>query len=401
MLAGRLQFERLVPPGTEGTTLFRMLAAGGIVAIVLQPAVGAISDHTTSRWGRRTPYIVVGALADLAYLAGVATSNTVLAIAAFVFLLQVSSNIAQGPYQGLIPDLVPDRQVGLASGLVGLMIALGNVGGYLAGSVAIAAHQYGLVTVGLGVVEVTTMLLLLAPVREPRLAKPRLGRSWHSVAGSALGRDVLAHRSFMWLVASRLLFLAGGSVLTSLAPFYVARCFGLDEAASGGLIAILVGMVAVGTLVSVLPAARLSDRVGRRPVIALACGVGASGLLVCAAAPVIPVAVAGAVLFGIAAGTFLAVDWALLTELVPLESAGRFMGLANVAGGSAGLLAAAVGGTVMDVVGGPANGPTGPRAAIAVGALGLGIAGVLLVRVQEPGRRQWGPSGSPRMVRRA
>lgn len=386
ILAGRLQYEGLVPAGSEGTALFRMMALGGVLALVIQPAVGAISDHTMSRFGRRKPYIVAGSLADVVFLVGIATSNTVLAIAGFVLALQVSSNVAQGPYQGYVPDLVPAHQVGLASGLVGLMLILGNVIGLVVGAVAIATGQYVAATVGLGGLEVATMALLVTGVREGGAARPRAGRSWPAIAVSAWGRDVLRERSFVWLVGSRLLVLTGGSVLTNLAPFYLGRTFGLPSAEAGGVLVALVGVVAAGTLASVLPAARLSDRVGRRPVIAVSCVLGATGLLVCAVAPAIPLAFAGAALFGVSSGTFLAVDWALLSELVPRASSGRFMGISNVATGSAGILAVALGGTVMDLVGGPGRDPSGPRAALAVGAACFALGALLLWPVREPGR---------------
>jgi MFS family permease len=387
VLAGRLQFEALVPPGTEGASLFQMLAVGGIVAIGLQPAVGVISDHAASRWGRRRPFIFAGALGDIVFLVGIASSHTVLAIAGFVFALQISSNIAQGPYQGLVPDLVPERQVGTASGLVGLMVALGNVAGYLAGAAAIAWHSYAEVTIGLGLFEVAAMVVLVATIDEPRVALERRSRSWLEVARGAFGRDVLQHRSFVWLVASRLAFLTSGSILTSFAPFYVARCFGLGESETGTLFALVVGLLAVAMLASVVPAARLSDRVGRKQVILAACAASAGGLGVMAVAPTVTLAVAGAVLFGVGSGAFLGVDWALLTELVPLEAAGRYMGIANVAAGSAGIVAAAIGGTVMDLVGSIDGTASGPRAAMAAGALGVAVAAALLRPVREPDHR--------------
>ena len=100
----------------------------------------------------------------------------------------------------------------------------------------------------------------------------------------------------------------------------------------------------------------------------------------------LPVAFAGAALFGVASGTFLAVDWALLSELVPRASSGRFMGISNVATGSAGILAVALGGTVMDAVGGPGRDQSGPRAALVLGAACFALGAVLLRPVREPGR---------------
>ena len=75
--------------------------------MVVQPTIGSISDYTISRWGRRKPYILIGSMLDVAFLVGIASSQDLLAIAAFVALLQFSSNFAQGPFQGYVPDLVP------------------------------------------------------------------------------------------------------------------------------------------------------------------------------------------------------------------------------------------------------------------------------------------------------
>src|SRR5664279_1885895 len=73
ILAGRLEFERLVPAGTEGSALFQMTVFGAVIAAIVQPTVGSLSDYTVSRWGRRKPYIVVGSILDIAFLVGIAT----------------------------------------------------------------------------------------------------------------------------------------------------------------------------------------------------------------------------------------------------------------------------------------------------------------------------------------
>src|SRR6476661_5921233 len=102
---------------------------GAIIGIILQPTVGQMSDYAVTRWGRRKPFIVFGSLLDVVFLVGIATSNSVLSLAAFVTLLAVSTNIARGPFQGYVPDLIAAPQVGMASALVGLMQILGNITG--------------------------------------------------------------------------------------------------------------------------------------------------------------------------------------------------------------------------------------------------------------------------------
>ena len=67
-----------------------------------------------------------------------------------MILLQFSSNFAQGPFQGYVPDLVPAAQVGLASSLVGLMQIMGQVAGFTIGSIAAATHNYVAGTMALG-----------------------------------------------------------------------------------------------------------------------------------------------------------------------------------------------------------------------------------------------------------
>jgi MFS family permease len=387
IIQGRLQYTGLAAKGHEGEALFGVSVLGAIVAIVVQPTVGAISDYTTSRWGRRKPYIFVGSLLDLVFLAGLANSNSLVAIAAFILLLQFSSNLAQGPFQGYVPDLVPDRQVGLASALVGLMQVLGNVAGFLIAALAIGSNEFGLGLVALGVLEITTMLSVVVRVKEGRPPREREGRSWAQIGASAWGTDILHDRDYAWLVASRLFILIAGALLTNHVVFYLAQVFNLTQEQSRGPQITLLAVVALGTVLSVVPSARISDRIGRKPVIFASCGIGAVGVALVALAPSIPVAVVGASIFGIAAGTFLAVDWALMTDIIPTASSGRYMGISNLATGSAGTIAQLIGGAfVMDFVNRHTTYGVGPRATIGLGILMYVIGALLLRNVNEPDR---------------
>lgn len=388
ILGARLEFDGLVPNKDEaGRTLFLLTIGGALIAMLVQPTIGSISDYTISRWGRRKPYILIGSLLDVAFLIGIALSQDLLAIAAFVALLQFSSNFAQGPFQGYVPDLVPASQVGLASALVGMMQILGNVSGYVIAGIAVALDQYPLGLIALGVLELATMLSVVIRVREGQAPKSREGRSWRAIAAEAWGTDILHERSFLWLVASRLAVLMGGGVLTNLAVFYLARSLGMTQEEAGTAFIVMVGLVAFGTVVAVVPAARASDRIGRKSVIYISCAVGGAGLIVVAVAPSFPVAIVGAVVFGLSTGIFLAVDWALMTDIIPKASSGRYMGLSNVATASAGVLAVATGGTLMDLVGGP----LGPRAALWLAVVLFGL-GALLLRPVDERRREDQPA---------
>jgi MFS family permease len=379
------RMDDLVGKANAGSGLALLTLLGAIVAILVQPTVGTISDYTRTRWGRRKPYIAIGAVLDVVFLAAIATSNTYLAVVAFVVLLQVSSNFAQGPFQGYVPDLVPAGQVGLASGLMGVMIVLGRIGGVAIASVGLFTGDFVIATIGLGLLELATALVTVFTVDEGRSAPSRGGRSWLQVASGAWGLDILKERSFVWLLGSRLFVLMATVTLTDLIFFYMSRSLGLTDAEIGIWINVATAVIAVTTALTTFPAARLSDRVGRKALVYFTCVLGSAGMLGVALAPNIVLAIVFVVPVGIAAGAFLAVDWALMTDIVPKATSGRYMGISNVVTGAAGPLAIAIGGIAMDRVG-ALDFALGPRVAFSF-ALVYYALGALLLRPVDASRR--------------
>ncbi len=354
-----------------------------LMAIVVQPTVGMLSDYTVSRWGRRKPYIVIGASLDVVFLFGLAASQTYLMILAFLVLLQFSSNFAQGPFQGYVPDLVPARQVGTASGLMGVMIVMGQIAGVGVATLGLPGSLF-LATVGLGLIELATALVLVASVREGSDAPPRTG-SWMKVATSAWGTDILKEANVLWLLLVRLLFL-GAVTSTSLVLFYFERTHGLPEEDAAGLVFIGTLVVGIATAAAAFPGGKLSDRFGRRPMIWAACAIASVGMLLVAIAPSPWLAIAAFVPFGIGVGVFLSVDWALMTDVIPKDTTGRYMGILNAGTAAAGPIFLLVAGQVLDRVG-AIDRAQGPRAAMVVAALFLVGAAIALMKV-DPTRRE-------------
>jgi MFS family permease len=383
----RLKFDHLVEPGTEGRSLALVAAASFFFAIAVQPTVGAISDYATTRWGRRKPFIVGGALFDALFLIGIASANSLLAIAAFVTLLSLSTNIARGPFQGYVPDLVPEEQVGLASSMVGLMQVLGNVLGFGLAALANSQGSVGIAILAIATIEVVTMISVVVGVPNGPPAKPRNGRSWLSIAKETWGTDILRERSYVWLLASRLLILMGGaSLLNFILVSYLPDGLGLSRSETSGVFILMLAIASVVSLVAIVPASRISDRIGRKPVIYACTAIGALGLFLIAIAPGVPLAIVGAALFGASQGTFLAVDWALMTDIIPRASSGRYMGLSNVVTASSTTIAVIIGGFVLDLVGKQLGAGTGIRVELLFGVAYFAIGALLLRPVVEPDR---------------
>jgi MFS family permease len=370
---------------TQGTLLAIIFIAGAVAPILIQPTIGVISDYTVTRWGRRKPYIVIGSLLDIVFLLGLAVSNDFVAMVAFYFLLQVSSNFAQGPFQGYVPDLVPAKQVGMASGLMGLMLTLGTIAGVGIATVGGLIDNMVLATLALGVVEVATMVVLVATVNEGKGA-PLRTKTWGQVAFSAWGRDILKQRDVLWLLLVRLLFL-GAFNATLIAVGYFRRSHGMTDNDANSIVFIGTAIVGVCTALAAIPGGRLSDRFGRRPVIWVAAAIAALGLVGVAVAPHPAVAVAAWIPFGIGMGLFLSADWALMADVIPKATAGRYMGILNAGTAMAGPVFIIIAGPLQDVVANMIGDPLGPRVAMGVAALFVVAAGVALIKV-DPRRRE-------------
>jgi MFS family permease len=114
--------------------------AGLVVALLVQPLSGAMSDFTRHRLGRRRPWIIAGSLLNIVWLIGLIVARNYWVIAGSYILLQFTSNLGHGPAQGIIPDIVPREQRGIAAGAKGLMEMMGTIAAaVLAGRIVGAA----------------------------------------------------------------------------------------------------------------------------------------------------------------------------------------------------------------------------------------------------------------------
>ena len=366
---------------------------GAVVAFMVQPISAALSDSTRTRLGRRRPWILVGTTLDVVFLVALATSQTFLAFAVLGWLLQLSSNLAQGPYQGYVPDMVPEHQVGVASGLVAMMSTAGQLVGAGIGGLAVWLGDPRLGFIALAALLVATMLPTVLRVNDhPVAMAPRMGSR---LAGTrAALAEAWAHRSFVWLLVSRLFILMGTATLVATAQFFLTRSLGYSEQEAASAILVLLTITVVSAATAAAWAGGASDRLGRRRVIWLGCAISATGMAIIAlgsARPEIsvgglrfPLAGLGAVPVGVGAGLFLAADWALLVDIIPKPTAGRYLGISNIVTASAGATAATIAGLVMagatDLT---ADAALGPRVAVGV-ALAWYAIGAWALRSVDP-----------------
>jgi len=257
--AAVLQF---VPEEFKGRALAIVFAGGALVAMIVMPVAGALSDRSTARLGRRRPFIIVGALLNaLALLALAAAPSLALFVVAYWFV-QFANNFGGSAYSGLIPDRVPQEQRGSASGFMGLMIMLGTVGGSVVAGELIRRRPF-LVYLLIIAVLLATMGLTAWQVREEPLRRRGPFHLREFLAGFWISPR--RYPNFAWLFASRFLALLGFySILAFLLFFLKDYMHVADyERATGRLSAAVI----LGALTSAYLTGRLSDRFGRRGIV--------------------------------------------------------------------------------------------------------------------------------------
>jgi len=342
-----LRLLDFVAESEKNTYLGILTFTGLILAIAVQPIAGAISDRSGFSWGRRRPYILIGTIAILLFLPGIGLASSYITIFIIYCLLQISANTAQGPYQAFIPDLVPERRRGLASGVKSLMEIVGGV--TLLYPIAFfmdryyAAHEVFWLWLALGTLAIAligVLIITLLTVKE----RPGTGSqlSLLPTLYKSFRINVKANRDFIWFLVSRLLILMAFTTLQSFALYFLRDVVGIDNPALG--MANFSIAAVVGMLITVYPAGRLSDRVGRRPIAVASALLGALGIaLIFLFQHDYTLIILSAGLIGISFGAFMSTNWAMATDLVLRGEEARYLGLTNLATAGGAALARLIG----------------------------------------------------------
>jgi MFS family permease len=349
---------------------------GAVVAIVVNPLAGALSDRSVSRFGRRRPWTLGGAVATAAGLCLLGRLHTVPEIAAGWCLAQVGVNAMQAGLAASVPDRVPVAQRGTVSGWIGVAQTVSVVAA--AALVTSVPNYSGYLLLAAGVVTLALpFVLATADPPLPRAARPEFdvrafARSWRQ-AGS------WSH-DFRWAWLTRFLLVLGNAMAVVYLLYFLRRLrFNVlypGHTAEHGLVILLLAYT-VAVLATTVAAGRRSDRTGRRRrSVVLAGVIMAAAALLVAASPTWPVLLAAAPVLGAGFGIYLSIDQALITQVLPSAAdRAKSLGIISVASSAGQAVAPAIAAPTVTYLGGF----TALYLCVAVMAL-LGSASVCRVR---------------------
>jgi MFS family permease len=308
---------------------------GLIVAALSQPLVGAISDRTSSRWGKRIPYLAIGNLGLIVVTPFLGIANSFISLLIVIALIQLFIHVSQGPANALLIDHVPANRRGAGAGALNLSRVAGA--GFVTVMVMLlmsrsvsgeGATNWYWASIGLVMTILALTTLWTIGSLRPRRGDIDLPVSDESPTAEVVSKPAsTAHdmRGYYWFLIAMAMIVGALTGMQIFALFFLRDKVGLDNPAAGA--AALTMTIGLGAAIAVYPAGAISDRFGRMRVLYGASTVIAiaSGMLLLVSS-IIPILMIG-LFIGIGAAMFLSGGWALITELVPRENAGRSLGL--------------------------------------------------------------------------
>ncbi|POH57086.1 MFS transporter [Arthrobacter glacialis] len=335
--------------GKEGI-LALVTGAGAAVSLVANPLFGTFSDRSISRFGRRVPWVFIGALLGTIGLLGLTVAPTVAAMMLLWCLVQLGCNGALAAITAAVPDQAPVHQRGTIGGLASMGTVIGILLGAAVG--AVVAGNFALGYVLCAVALVAGMVPYLFYSNDIVLRKEdRPPFTWPAfVKGFWISPRL--YPDFAWAWITRFLVNVGNHMVTLYLLFFLRDAVGFENPEFGVLI--LTGIYAILTLVTAVIGGRWTDKVGRRkPFVIGSSAIIALAALILAFAPTWTGALIGAAVLGIGYGAYLAVDFALLTQVLPhAESRGKDLGVINVANSLPQVIAPLIAWPLVTILGG-------------------------------------------------
>jgi MFS family permease len=340
-------------PTTKVTSLAVLTTLAAIGSLLGIPLGGALSDRTSSRFGKRSPWIVGLSIVSGVLMIGMGFSANLVVLGMVYTLLWLTANMHQGALAAILPDRVPEARRGVASAVMGLGTPIGVlIGVNLASHIAL---RWGYAMLALFLIVGSAALVLGAPENSsssaPQPVDPATrGGRWRFFAA-------FQSRDFTLAFVSRFMLFMSYFTVAGYLYYTLSDYIGITQIPDGNVAVAVSTLLSITVIVWVFVATFcgwLADKLDRRKLFV---GISAMGLAASLIVPIVSPTWIGmmvyAVLSGAFIGTYYAVDLAVMSLVLPNpESAGRDLGLLSVATGLPQLMSSIVAGAIINHFGG-------------------------------------------------
>jgi Na+/melibiose symporter-like transporter len=324
-------------PADKDAVLAVVLTASSLLTLVVHPLAGAASDRTRSRWGRRAPWILVGAGGSAAVMVALGHAESVWAVALGWLVLQPLLNVLEAPLDAVLADRVEPSRRPRAAAFFGMGAAGGLAAGAAGAGLGVASPPLVYVALAAGLMIAAVFFVVANPDRSnaPRAVRLPIREAW-------------ASRDLRLVFTARFFLVLGHQLVMGYLLYIVMDLTGASVEEAGRTASLVIGLHIVSLVGGSVAGALWIRR--RVPWVVAASAVLAASLLIPLAAPGVAGLVAFAVIGGAARGVYLAADLALMIDVLPSAGdSGRDLGLLGLATIVPQTLAPAIAGLVLFV----------------------------------------------------
>jgi MFS family permease len=327
-----LKVNALVGIQEAPSSLALVAGTGALLAMFANPIFGKMSDRTSWPIGMRRPWMVIGLVGGSAGILIVALAPNITILLVGWWIAELLFNALLAAVVAVLPDQVPIGQRGLISGILGVGMPIASVSATFLVKL-FTGNQFAMFLVPCAIAG-GFILLFAVTLNDRRLApEDRPTLSLREIA-STFYVNPRKSPDFAWAFASRLMFVLAYAFLITYQAYYLLEKI-------GSTVAEVPQQIFLGTLAqsavliaAALTGGRLSDRTGRRKIFVFSASiVYGLALFVVAVASNFTGFLVGMAISGLGFGVYLAVDLALVVDVLPnRDTAAKDLGVFNIAG---------------------------------------------------------------------
>jgi MFS family permease len=317
---------------TQSVLAFGIISGiAGVCALIAYPLTGALSDRTTSRFGRRRPWILSGVVVFGVSLILLGLQTSIVGVGVFWSTTIIGFCIASAAMTSTISDQVPVNQRGFASAWISAPQAIGTIVGLVL-VVALGLSIFVGYT-GVGILVIVLALPFIATVPDQQIRKDQRPRGGFGALLSGFWINPVKHPDFGWTLLGRILVNLGNAFGTTLLLYFLEYPLQFNSTVATNNLLELTAVYLVFFVAAAVILGRVSDRIGRRKIfVYIAAYVQAAAALILAFVQTFDVALVAGALLGLGYGCYMAVDQALATQVLPdAHSRGKDLGIMNIA----------------------------------------------------------------------
>lgn len=324
-----------IDPANKVTLLGVLTSLGILTGMIISPLVGKLSDTTTSKLGRRRPWMFLGTIGSIVMLSIAMRAGNIAVLITANILAGFCTNTLVATVNLLLPDQVPPEQRGMASGIVGIAMPLASVvGAIVCGTILKTTSQrYLFIIISFAALALPTTLL----IKDKALPKEFATKFSASdiFKSFTFNPRKMPDFSFAWM--ARFVMLFGQYLITNYMLYYLQDVIHYDKlfpgrtAAQG--VATLQTYSTILMVVATIFGGFLSDKLHRRKIFVICASIiSAIGLCLIGLLPVWSVILVVNSIIGFGSGVYNSVDNALIIQCLPNHSErGKYMGIMNIA----------------------------------------------------------------------